>query len=114
MQKNAFKFFLDSLMFVLMTSIAATGLLLGFVIPRGGRVPQEEKYFLGLHRHDWGDIHLFLAITFLCVLIIHLCMNWTWIEGSAHKYFGEQWKRALLTMCGAWIGVLIIGWIIAR
>ncbi len=112
MQKNLLKFALDSIMFVSMTTTAVIGLLLGFVIPRGSHVPYQERVFMGLHRHEWGDIHLFFAITFLIILPFHLWLNWSWISASTKKYFGEQWKKYLYVLSGAWIIMLIIGMII--
>ena len=111
MQKNLLKFVLDSLLFVAMTATAAIGLLLGFVIPKGGQLPYQEKVFLGLHRHSWGDIHLFFAITFLIILPFHLWLNWSWISSSTKKYFGEKWKKYLLVLCGAWVILLIVAYI---
>jgi hypothetical protein len=114
MQKNTLKFILDALLFVSLTSTAVVGLLLAFVIPGGGNVPHEEKLFLGLHRHTWGDIHLTLALIFLGALVVHIILNWSWIVGSAQKYFGERWKQFLWALCGAWLVVLIIARIIAK
>lgn len=112
MQRNTIKFILDSLLFLTATSTAAIGLLLGFVIPKGGRAAPEEKFFLGLHRHEWGDLHLFMGISMLVILAIHLWLNWSWIKGSAQKYFGARWSRFLLALCGGWMAVLFVGWIV--
>ncbi len=108
MQGNTLKFILDSLTFTALTSTAATGCLLGFFIPAGERVPSQEKYFLGLHRHTWGDIHLVMAIIFLILLGFHLYLNWSWIVGQAKHHFGERWKQFLYVLCGLWILVLIL------
>ena len=108
MNKNALKYLIDAVLFMDVCSIAAIGLLLGFVIPRGG---QGSNYFLGLHRHEWADIHLFLSMLLLALLILHLWFNWTWIVQSTKRYFGNSWKNALWSISGAWILVLIFGWL---
>ncbi len=111
MKKHAFKYIIDVLLFVDICSVAAIGLLLGFVIPKG-REPQAAKYFLGLHRHDWGDIHLYLAVLLLALLCIHLWLSWTWIVQSTKRYFGDNWKNILWAITAAWIAILIIAWIV--
>ena len=110
MNKNALKYLIDVILFVDICSVSVIGLLLGFVIP-SGRVYPAEKYFLGLHRHDWGNIHLYLSVFLLILLFFHLWLNWTWILQSTKRYFGSNWKTALLCISGAWIVVLIAAWI---
>jgi hypothetical protein len=110
MKKNSIKYFIDAILFVDICSIAVIGLLLAFVIPEG-RTGRTSKYFLGLHRHDWGDIHLFLSILLLSLLVLHLWFNWTWIVQSSKRYFGNNWKNALWCISGAWILVLVIAYV---
>jgi len=113
MNKNTLKYLIDTLLFIDMSSIAAIGFLLGFVIP-SGKVPQSQKYFLGLHRHEWGDIHLYLSLFLLLLLVFHIWVNWTWVVQSTKRYFGNRWKNVLWAISCAWIIVLFIGWIIVR
>ena len=113
LKKNTLKYFIDTLLFIDMSSIAVLGLLLGFVIPRG-KVNPANKYFLGLHRHQWGDIHLYLSLFLLVLLVIHIWFNWTWIVQSTKRYFGNHWKNFLWAFSCAWIIVLFIGWVVVR
>jgi hypothetical protein len=107
------KYLIDGLMFITITSIAAIGLLMAFVIPSGRQGP-ESRFFLGLHRHDWGDIHLYLSLFFLGLLALHIWLNWTWIKQATKSYVGEYWKKVLLGLCGAWLLVIFIAYLIAR
>lgn len=113
MKKNTLKYFIDTLLFIDMSSIADLGLLLGFVIPNG-KVHSPNKYFLGLHRHEWGDIHLYLSLFLLVLLVFHILFNWTWIVQSTKRYFGTHWKNFFWILSFAWIIVLSIGWIVVR
>lgn len=113
MKKNTLKFFIDTLLFIDMSSIAALGLLFGFVIPKGKALP-SNKYFLGLHRHEWGDIHLYLSLFLLVLLVFHIWFNWTWIVQSTKRYFGNYWNNFLWLLSCAWIIVLSIGWVVVR
>jgi hypothetical protein len=113
MKKNSLKYIIDTILFIDICSIAVIGLLLAFVIPEG-KSSQASKYFLGLHRHDWGTIHLYLSILLLVLLIFHLWFNWTWIVQSTKRYFGNKWKIALWCFSGAWTVVLVIALIVTN
>jgi len=113
MKKNDWKYLIDALLFVDICSIAVIGLLLAFVIP-SGEGPAAPKYFMGLHRHDWGDIHLYLSLFMLGLLVLHVWLNWTWVVNSTRGYFGENWQKALWTLCVAWLVVLIFAWAIVK
>jgi hypothetical protein len=113
MKKNSMKYFVDAILFVDMCSIAVIGLLLAFIIP-DGRTGHGASHFLGLHRHDWGDIHLYLSIGLLLLLIVHIWFNWTWVVQSSKKYFGSNWKNALWYISGAWIVVLAVACIVEK
>lgn len=107
MKKNTCKYLVDSLMFVDMCSLAGTGMLLAFVIP-AGRAGGASKYFLGLHRHDWGNIHLYLSLVLLVLVCVHLWLNWAWILQFSKRYFGRHWKKFLVAVSLAWIIVLAL------
>lgn len=113
MKKNSFKYLVDAILFIDILSIAMIGLLLAFVLPEG-RAGRVSKFFLGLHRHDWRDIHLYLSISLLFLLGVHIWSNRTWIVQSSKKYFGDDWKNALWCISGAWILVLAIACIAMR
>ncbi|MCA9398174.1 MAG: DUF4405 domain-containing protein, partial [Candidatus Omnitrophica bacterium] len=36
--------------------------------------------FMGLTRHEWGDIHFYISIVFLILLLIHIILHWGWIK----------------------------------
>ena len=113
LKKNTLKYLINVTLFIDMTSIAVLGLLLGFVIPKGqGHLTQ--KYFLGLHRHDWANIHLYLALLLLPLLVFHVWFNWTWVVQATKRYFGDRWKNFLWAISSAWIIVLLIGWIAVK
>ena len=68
-------YFVNILLFVDICSVLAIGLLLALVIP-SGRGRYTEKYFIGLHRHDWSDLHFYLALFLVVLLILHVWLNW--------------------------------------
>ncbi|MDA8305910.1 MAG: DUF4405 domain-containing protein [Deltaproteobacteria bacterium] len=113
MSKATLKYIVAALLFVDLCSIAVIGLLLAFVIPFGAG-PFGAKFFLGLHRHEWADIHLTLSVILLGLVILHVWLSWDWVVGITKKFFGDQWQRALWVLCGAWFAVIFAAWIIVK
>ena len=88
MGKNTLKYITDSILFISLSATAVLGFLMEFAIPRGQG--HGSNVFLGLDRHEWGDMHFFLALIFLTALVAHLTMNRTWIVQFTRKYFQEH------------------------
>lgn len=59
--------------FVLLTS---TGVLLRYVLPPGSG---HRTTIWELDRHEWGEIHFWISMTFLGLLAIHLLVHRRWI-----------------------------------
>jgi len=96
MRRRTLNFAIDSFAFIDLVLLAGTGAILKWVLPpgsggghgqgfRGGRGPQEAKLLLGLGRHDWGDVHFVLAVLFVVLMLLHLCLHWTWIRTCARS-----------------------------
>jgi len=95
MRRTTLNFTVDLISFVDLLLLGTTGAILRWVLPpgsggghgpgqgggfRGGRGPVEIKDLLGLGRHDWGDMHFVLALLFVCLILVHLCLHWAWIK----------------------------------
>ncbi len=76
MKRSRKNFITDSLAFVLFLFLVTTGVLLHYLLPPGSG---HSSTIWGLGRHDWGDIHFYIAIGFLGILVIHLFLHWNWI-----------------------------------
>ncbi len=113
MPRSTLKYLVTALLFVDLCSIAILGLLLAFVIP-SGNVPHASKVFLGLHRHDWADIHLTFSIILLGLITMHVLLSWDWVVGSTKRFFGEKWKNALLILAGSSFAVILLAWIFVK
>lgn len=81
MSKGKWNFIIDAIMFVLMAAIAGLGLLIKYVLLPG--TERWVKYgrsvdltFWGLDRHDWGRIHLILALVLVALLVLHIILHW--------------------------------------
>jgi len=94
MKRATLNFVVDLIGLVNLLLLAMTGTILRWVLPpgsgggygrgfRGGRPGGEAAEWLGLRRHDWGSVHLVLAILFICVILVHIVLHWTWIKTCA-------------------------------
>ena len=111
MKRTDWKYLIDTLLFVGGCGAAVTGFLLGIVIPSGPAAPDAEKYFLGLHRHQWGGFHFALSIAFIAFLLVHLVLEWSWIRGKARQLFGSRWKGVLILTAAAVGATLFLFWL---
>jgi hypothetical protein len=98
MDKTKPIFFIDALMFLVMTALAGLGLLIKYVLIPGreawakwGR--QMEITWLGLDRHAWGEVHLYLAFLLLGPLMVHVILHWKMILGLLSRFISQPKSR---------------------
>lgn len=102
MNKADRQYLVDTLLFICMFGISSIGILMAFFLAEGPTALEREKYFIGLHRHQWGAIHLYISLFFVFLIIIHLFLSWAWIKGKAKNLFKKGWVTVLvLTVLGA-------------
>ena len=69
---RGFTTFLVSLSFLL---LAVSGVIL-YVTPRGRTANWTGWTMLGLSKHEWGALHITVALLFLTLAALHLYFNW--------------------------------------
>ncbi|HXJ94385.1 MAG TPA: DUF4405 domain-containing protein [Terriglobia bacterium] len=87
---------IDILALVSAVFLIVTGFLLEYTLPPGsGRLgtegfgpapggPQRPILLLwSLSRHEWGNIHYWIAVSLMAVLSLHLVLHWKWIVAMA-------------------------------
>jgi hypothetical protein len=112
MKKSDWQYVVDTLLFLCIVAIALIGFLMGFFLPKGPLAREASKYFLGLHRHQWGNIHFYLSIAFVALVIIHLTLSWKWIKGKARQLFKNRWAVMLGSTAAASLLILFLFWIL--
>src|SRR6516225_5035711 len=100
--KGTWKKMIDLALYLVASALTGTGLLLAYRLPHGaaraGRI-----LFLGLDRHEWGDIHTWLAYVAILLAVVHLLLNWQWlVKVAASK---QVWRLAV----GILTGLLVVG-----
>ena len=76
MKRNVINFLIDLISAAVMAAMLATGLLIRFVLPPGGG---SRRVLWGYGRHDWGDLHFWLAVTATGILVLHVALHWQWV-----------------------------------
>jgi len=85
MSKSTVNYIINAVLAALMINIAFIGVLPGFVIPKGDRAGYEAKLLWGLHRHDWGDLHMVLSLALLALIIVHVWLHWSWVSAYTRR-----------------------------
>jgi hypothetical protein len=98
---------IDAIMFVVLMTIAGLGFMIKYVLVPGYKRntlygSDVELYFLGLTRHQWGNIHLWLSFFLLFLLALHIILHWK-IIGSVFRQIvsGKAIRKGIAVFVGA-------------
>ncbi len=113
MRKSTLNAVVDVLLLVSMASVVFMGILFGFFIGRGA-VPQAEKYLWGLHRHDWGDLHLIFSLILTGLVILHFILHVDWARRTSRRFLRLHWVVSLVILFLIAAGILYASIILKR
>jgi hypothetical protein len=92
-------FWTDLLNLLFFLGLAFTGVILKYVLPpgtgrgqgggRGFHGGREVRTLWGWDRHEWGELHFWLAVLLVVALVIHLIQHWRWIACRFRKDTGD-------------------------
>lgn len=91
MARSTLNFVIDLVTFFVMLGMIATGLLIRFVLPPGSG---ERRSLWDYTRHDWGDVHFWLAVTLGGLVLVHLALHWGWVCSLVSRWFASAEARA--------------------
>ena len=103
MSRNTFNVCLDFLSLLVMLGLATTGGIIHFVLPAG---TGQSHVLFGLGRHDYGQIHFYLAATALPLLALHVALHWSWVCSVAARVLGKR-QPSLRSQTRAGLAVLL-------
>lgn len=119
MKRNTLNYIVDFVGLLLMWGLLVTGLLIKYILPPG------SGHFLavsGMTRHDWGEIHFWMAVGVCVVVFLHVLLHWQWVCATTRKlvagsgdgeYVGRKGWRAVwgvvlvMILTGAAVGLLV-------
>jgi len=107
MRKSTFHTIVDAAALAALVLLAATGALIHYVLPPGSGHFSTIWY---LDRHEWGDIHFWIALTFLSLMVLHFFLHWPWI---AHTIRGDRREGSRVRVALAAVATLVVAAIAA-
>ena len=99
--KNLIHRVLNLLLYIAFCAMVGTGLLMAYRLPPGSRGGRGLTV-LGMDRHEWGDVHLWISYIVIAAVIAHLGMNWTWLKKIAAS------MKPLRLLGGLVVGIIIV------
>ena len=113
MNKPKLNFIINALMFLCLMAMAGLGFLMKYILPPGREVMaryDRNLYltWLGWDRHDWGDIHLYLAFALLSLLALHIILHWQQILGLFHRVVPDPRRRYRIALIFLFLSLLLI------
>lgn len=113
MKRQILNFVIDSAALLVMLAMVATGFLLKWILPPGSRGGQGLRLW-DMTRHDWGDLHFWLAVALCLLMLVHVLLHWSWVctlvarlargrsSGGAVVAHSKQWLCGIsfLIVCG--------------
>ena len=97
MRRTDLNFVVDAAAFVAFVLLTATGVLVRYVLPPGSG---WFSTLWGMDRHDWGQIHFWIAVLLLVSLGLHLFLHWRWVvcmvKGRPHEGSGLRVALAVV------------------
>jgi len=102
MKRSSLNFIIDLVAFLNLLSLAFTGFIMKYILPpgtggrgrqlHGGLGGEHIKDFWSMTRHEWGDIHFYLALLFIVLMTAHILLHWSWLKNYLKSLFGFSRK----------------------
>jgi hypothetical protein len=108
MKRSLVSFWLDVATAINGVALLYTGLLLAFVLPHGQRGGGGNLALWGLRRHDWGDVHLVLALVMTALLLVHVALHWSWIVCMVGRLVPGARPSNSVVARAAWLGLSVV------
>jgi hypothetical protein len=105
MNKNRAHFLVDLLAYLAFVGLAATGTLLAYRLPAGS----GGAAVLGLTRHEWGDVHFYLAAGLVALMVLHVALHWRWVTNTFGALLAARTPRRPGAGLGGTTVLLVLG-----
>lgn len=111
MKRSELNLVIDSISLFCFACLASSGLVLYAVLPPGsgggrhGGGSREIPRLLSLNRHEWGEVHSYIALAFLALLLVHIYLHFNWIRAMV---WGTESDPRSNTVRAATCGMLAV------
>jgi hypothetical protein len=105
MKRTALNLLIDFLAAACFIGMIATGYLLHFPLPPG---TNKSLVLWGLSRHQWGEVHFWISLALLMVLMIHLVLHWQWVVSVAARQFGAKENCRVSSLRSGMVTLLVM------
>ncbi len=104
---------IDAVMFIVLMAMTGLGFLIKYVLVPGYKRnllydSDLELYFLGLTRHEWGRIHLWLGFFFLVLLVFHILFHWKMIGSVSRQMVSARVLRFTIAVLIGVTGIFLV------
>jgi hypothetical protein len=101
--KNPLMRVTNLLLYLAFCGLIGTGALMQWKLVPGSQ-GGHGLTVLDMTRHEWGDIHFWLAVVCVGATVAHLILNWPWLKKIASS--GKAWRLVAGLATGA---IIIFG-----
>ncbi len=103
-EKTKINLIIDAIMLVVLMLMVGLGFLIKWVLLPGYQRSalyegDVELYYMGLTRHDWGTIHLWLSLFFLFLMLLHIILHWKMIGCIFRQMVARKKTRRVIAVC---------------
>lgn len=105
MKRAPLNLLVDALAAGFLVGMLATGYVIRYPLPRG---THSFLRLWGMDRHQWGEIHFWLSMGLLVVLIVHLVLHWQWVVSMLKRHVGGDASPAKHLVRAGLATVLVI------
>ena len=98
MKRSSLNFIVDLVSFLNLLGIVFTGCIMKYILPpgtggRGHRLHEglgrgHIKDLWSMTRHEWGNVHFYLAVLFVILMAVHIILHWSWLKNYFKSLFG--------------------------
>ncbi len=106
--RTALNFWVDLVTAVAFLVLLGTSTLMRFILPPGTCDGDGVKVWLTHSRHWWGDIHFWVAMLMLVLMVVHVWLHWGWVVRTWGKLVGSGRAFQTWALVGGMLAVLVV------
>ncbi|HMP89158.1 MAG TPA: DUF4405 domain-containing protein [Kiritimatiellia bacterium] len=72
----------DFLLWISICLMLSTGFIIRYRLPPGSKGGHGMEIW-GWSRHEWGDLHTWMAYTVCVFVVVHIVLHWQWLMRTA-------------------------------